>query len=91
MHDQEAPLSGGRARRGRPNWRDGKAADVGRSYLTAQIADPPGACAILRLPQLPPTLMALLLLAQGSLDATGRRLAQLAFWLPALQLVFGGL
>jgi hypothetical protein len=35
--------------------------------------------------------MALLLLAQGSLDATGRRLAQLVFWLPALQLVFGGL
>lgn len=33
--------------------------------------------------------MALLLLAQGSLDATGRRLAQLVFWLPAL--VFGGL
>ena len=35
--------------------------------------------------------MALLLLAQGSLDATGRRLAQLVFRLPALQLVFGGL
>lgn len=35
--------------------------------------------------------MALLLLAQGALDATGRRLAQLVFWLPALQLMFGGL
>jgi hypothetical protein len=33
--------------------------------------------------------MALLLLAQGSLEATGGRLAQLVFWLPAL--VFGGL
>jgi hypothetical protein len=29
-------------------------------------------------------------LAQGSLDATGHRLAQLVFRLPALQLVFGG-
>jgi hypothetical protein len=39
---------------------------------------------------LPLTLMALLLLARGGLDAIGRRLAQLVFWLPALQLVFGG-
>lgn len=38
---------------------------------------------------LPLTLMALLLLAQGHLDGFGRRLAQLVFWLPALQLVFG--
>jgi hypothetical protein len=38
---------------------------------------------------LPLTLMTLLLLAQGGLDGTGRRLAQLVFWLPALQLVFG--
>lgn len=34
---------------------------------------------------------ALLLLAQGSLDVPGRRLAQPVFWLPALQLVSGGL
>jgi hypothetical protein len=38
---------------------------------------------------LPLTFMVLILLAQGGLDHTGRRLAQLVFWLPALQLVFG--
>jgi hypothetical protein len=40
---------------------------------------------------LPLTLMALLLLAQGKLDETGRRLAQLVFWMPALQLMFGSI
>jgi len=32
---------------------------------------------------------ALALLVSGKLDAPGRRLAQLVFWLPSLQLVFG--
>jgi hypothetical protein len=35
------------------------------------------------------TCAAVALLAAGQLDATGRRLAQLVFWLPALQLLFG--
>lgn len=38
---------------------------------------------------LPLTLVALVLLADGKLDQTGRRLAQLVFWTPALQLLFG--
>jgi hypothetical protein len=40
---------------------------------------------------LPLTFAALVLLAQGKLDGTGRRLAQLVFWTPALQLLFGNL
>lgn len=40
---------------------------------------------------LPLTLMALVLLARGQLDETGRRLAQLVFWMPALQLLFGSI
>ena len=38
---------------------------------------------------LPLTFAAIGLLASGKLDATGRRLAQFAFWLPTLQLVCG--
>ena len=38
---------------------------------------------------LPLTFVAVALLAEGKLDATGRRLAQLVFWMPALQLLFG--
>jgi hypothetical protein len=40
---------------------------------------------------LPLTFAAVALLAGGQLDAPGRRLAQLVFWTPALQLVFGNL
>jgi hypothetical protein len=40
---------------------------------------------------LPLTFAAVVLLAEGKLDATGRRLAQLVFWTPALQLLFGNL
>ncbi|MGJ4945385.1 glycosyltransferase family 87 protein [Bradyrhizobium sp. HKCCYLS1011] len=40
---------------------------------------------------LPLTAAAIALLADGKLDAIGRRLAQLVFWLPALQLLFGNL
>jgi hypothetical protein len=40
---------------------------------------------------LPLTFAAVVLLAQGKLDGTGRRLAQLVFWTPALQLLFGNL
>jgi Glycosyltransferase family 87 len=40
---------------------------------------------------LPLTFAAVALLAAGELDATGRRLAQLVFWAPALQLLFGNL
>jgi len=40
---------------------------------------------------LPLTSAAIALLAEGKLDATGRRLAQLVFWTPALQLLFGNL
>jgi hypothetical protein len=40
---------------------------------------------------LPLTFAAVALLAGGQLDATGRRLAQLVFWTPALQLLFGNL
>jgi len=40
---------------------------------------------------LPLTLMALVLLARGECDAAGRRLAQLVFWMPALQLLFGSI
>jgi hypothetical protein len=40
---------------------------------------------------LPLTFAAVALLACGKLDATGRRLAQLVFWTPALQLLFGNL
>ncbi len=40
---------------------------------------------------LPLTFAAVALLAEGNLDATGRRLAQLVFWTPALQLLFGNL
>ena len=38
---------------------------------------------------LPLTLMALVLLARGKLDGVRRRLAQLVFWMPLLQLLFG--
>jgi hypothetical protein len=38
---------------------------------------------------LPLTLMVLVLLARGKLDEVGRRLAQLVFWMPLLQLLFG--
>ena len=38
---------------------------------------------------LPLTFAAVALLAEEKLDATGRRLAQLVFWIPALQLLFG--
>jgi hypothetical protein len=38
---------------------------------------------------LPLTCAAVALLATGALDDAGRRLAQLVFWLPALQLLFG--
>lgn len=40
---------------------------------------------------LPLTFAATVLLADGKLDSTGRRLAQLVFWAPALQLLFGNL
>jgi hypothetical protein len=40
---------------------------------------------------LPLTFLAVVLLAEGKLDAYGRRLAQLVFWTPALQLLFGNL
>jgi hypothetical protein len=40
---------------------------------------------------LPLTFAAVALLAEGKLDAKGRRLAQLVFWTPALQLLFGNL
>jgi Glycosyltransferase family 87 len=40
---------------------------------------------------LPLTFAAVALLAAGQFDATGRRLAQLVFWTPALQLLFGNL
>lgn len=40
---------------------------------------------------LPLTFAAIALLAEGKLDNTGRRLAQLVFWTPALQLLFGNL
>jgi hypothetical protein len=40
---------------------------------------------------LPSTFAAVALLADGKLDATGRRLAQLVFWAPALQLLLGHL
>jgi hypothetical protein len=40
---------------------------------------------------LPLTFAAVALLAEGKLDNKGRRLAQLVFWTPALQLLFGNL
>jgi len=40
---------------------------------------------------LPLTFAAVALLAEGKLDNMGRRLAQLVFWTPALQLLFGNL
>lgn len=40
---------------------------------------------------LPLTFAAVALLAEGKLDRLGRRLAQLVFWMPALQLLFGNL
>ncbi|MET0970466.1 MAG: glycosyltransferase family 87 protein [Tardiphaga sp.] len=40
---------------------------------------------------LPLTTAAIMLLAAGQLDDVGRRLAQLVFWTPALQLLFGNL
>jgi hypothetical protein len=54
------------------------------------------ACAVFGSPYLliydtlPLTFAALLLITAGKLDATGIRLALLVFWLPALQLAFGG-
>ena len=38
---------------------------------------------------LPLTFAAVALLVSGTLDAAGRRLAQLVFWTPTLQLLFG--
>jgi hypothetical protein len=40
---------------------------------------------------LPLTFCAVALIAEEKLDNTGRRLAQLVFWAPALQLLFGNL
>jgi hypothetical protein len=40
---------------------------------------------------LPLTFAAVALLAEEKLDPKGRRLAQLVFWTPALQLLFGNL
>ena len=40
---------------------------------------------------LPLTFAAVALIAEEKLDAKGRRLAQLVFWVPALQLLFGNL
>ena len=40
---------------------------------------------------LPLTFAAVALIAEETLDGTGRRLAQLVFWTPALQLLFGNL
>jgi Glycosyltransferase family 87 len=40
---------------------------------------------------LPLTFAAVALIAEEKLDGTGRRLAQLVFWAPALQLLFGNL
>ncbi|SMX57711.1 membrane protein of unknown function [Bradyrhizobium sp. ORS 285] len=40
---------------------------------------------------LPLTCAAVALIATGALDNAGRRFAQLAFWLPALQLLFGNI
>lgn len=40
---------------------------------------------------LPLTFAAVALIAEEKLDARGRRLAQLVFWIPALQLLFGNL
>ena len=40
---------------------------------------------------LPLTCAAVALVASGALDETGRRLAKLVFWLPALQLLFGNI
>jgi hypothetical protein len=40
---------------------------------------------------LPLTFCAVALIAEEKLDGTGRRLAQLVFWTPALQLLFGNL
>jgi hypothetical protein len=40
---------------------------------------------------LPLTFAAVALIAEEKLDASGRRLAQLVFWIPALQLLFGNL
>jgi hypothetical protein len=40
---------------------------------------------------LPLTFAAVALIAEEKLDGTGRRLAQLVFWTPALQLLFGNL
>jgi hypothetical protein len=37
----------------------------------------------------PLTFAAIVLLATGQLDGVGRRLAQLVFWIPALQLALG--
>jgi hypothetical protein len=40
---------------------------------------------------LPLTFAAVALIAEEKLDGTERRLAQLVFWIPALQLLFGNL
>jgi hypothetical protein len=40
---------------------------------------------------LPLTFAAVALMSEGKLDAKGRRIAQLVFWTPALQLLFGNL
>jgi hypothetical protein len=40
---------------------------------------------------LPLTFCTVALLAEEKLDGTGRRLAQLVFWTPTLQLLFGNL
>jgi hypothetical protein len=40
---------------------------------------------------LPLTFAAVVLIAEEKLDSTGRRLAQLVYWTPALQLLFGNL
>lgn len=65
--------------------------DIERSLMLALFL----ACTVSASPYLlcydlvPLIFAAIMLLASGQLDATGRRLAQLVFWIPALQLALG--
>ena len=68
--------------------------DFGSVTLDAELLDTPTAKAVaaaLPISGSALTFCAVALIAEEKLDHVGRRLAQLVFWAPALQLLFGNL
>ena len=67
-------------------WRDSKPAITMALLFACTVGASPY---LLSYDLVPLTFAALVLLASGQLDRTGRRVIQLVFWIPALQLALG--